>query len=214
MATLQLVAADRQNRTILLRVLKFTPQQESELSDTLLKGDSSLHTCGAFWFVDLGEYITFDEFIWQVRELESKYGKITVPLLSLNSSPDQCKELNEAFEDMENSPEKCEVGVADEEIPEPDPSPSDKAHKVFDLLLKKLNLTSETRPRGTFIESYGICAYIRYNGEIVRQYDYNTDMTDEFAEAEAESIIAKYGTPKPDGSEDIMDPKDIPPCLL
>lgn len=85
---LQLVAADRQNRTILLRVLKFTPQQESELSDTLLKGDSNLHTCGAFWFVELGEYITFDEFIWHVRELESKYGKITVPLLSLNSSPD------------------------------------------------------------------------------------------------------------------------------
>ena len=121
MATLQLVAADRQNRTILLRVLKFNPQQENELSDTLLKGDSLLHTCGAFWFVEIGEYINFDELIWHVRELESKYGKIIVPLLSLNSSPDQCKELNKAFEDMENSPENCEVSVADEEIPESGP---------------------------------------------------------------------------------------------
>jgi len=77
MATLQLIATDRQSRTILLQVLKFNPQQESELSETLLKGDSNLHTCGAFWFVEVGEYITFDEFIWHVRELESKYDKGT-----------------------------------------------------------------------------------------------------------------------------------------
>lgn len=77
MATLQLVADDRKNRTILLRVTKLNPQQENELSETLLKGDSTLSTCGSFWFVEIGEYITFDEFIENVRELERKYSEIT-----------------------------------------------------------------------------------------------------------------------------------------
>ncbi|MBR4407926.1 MAG: hypothetical protein IKT27_06390 [Clostridia bacterium] len=91
-------------------------------------------------------------------------------------------------------------------------TPSEKAHKVFDLLLQKLNLTHETRPRGTFIESYGSCSYIRYNGEIVACYDDTTDMTDDYATRESSRIILEYGTPHPDESEDIMDPREIPAC--
>lgn len=91
-------------------------------------------------------------------------------------------------------------------------TPSEKAHKVYDLLLKKLNLTSETRPRGTFIESFTGIAYIRYNGEIVACYDENTEMTDDYAAKESSRIILEYGTPHPDESEDIMDPREIPAC--
>ena len=91
-------------------------------------------------------------------------------------------------------------------------TPNEKALKVLDLLLAKFNLTKETCPRGTFIESFTGISYIRYNGEIVACYDETTDMTDDYATRESSRIILEYGTPHPDESEDIMDPREIPAC--
>ena len=170
MATLQLVAADRQNKTFLLRVLRFTPEQESELTEELSKGDSTIMSCGAFWLVDIGDFNNYLSFYDHIKKLMQYFNPVYV-------------------------------------------TPSDKAHAVFDALLDRLHLTSETRPRGTFIESFGSISYIRYSGQIVAAFDDKADMSVDIANAKAQLIIDKYGPPVADNSEDLFDPHEIPPCF-
>ena len=87
---IKILKTDRGNRSILLEISNLTAEQHFEVGDALCRGDSDSYDCGPFTMVCCGEFVTFDEMLELVQDLQKKYvgADIYVKSHNINSSAD------------------------------------------------------------------------------------------------------------------------------
>ena len=87
---IKIIKTDIGNRSILLEVANLTEDQMLEVDNFLCKGDSDAYVCGPYVVVCCGEFVTFDEMLELVQDLQKKYvgADIYVKSHNINSSAD------------------------------------------------------------------------------------------------------------------------------
>ena len=87
---IKIIKTDIGNRSILLEVANLTEDQMFEVDNFLCKGDSDSYDCGPYVMVCCGEFVTFDEMLELVQDLQKKYvgADIYVKSHNINSSAD------------------------------------------------------------------------------------------------------------------------------
>lgn len=87
---IKIIKTDIGNRSILLEVANLTEDQMFEVNNFLCKGDSDSYDCGPYVMVCCGEFVTFDEMLELVQDLQKKYvgADIYVKSHNINSSAD------------------------------------------------------------------------------------------------------------------------------
>lgn len=87
---IKIIKTDRGNGSILLEVANLTEDQILEVNNFLCKGDSDSYDCGPYVMVCCGEFVSFDEMLELVQDLQKKYvgADIYVKSHNINSSAD------------------------------------------------------------------------------------------------------------------------------